>query len=477
MSTLVRRRWQMLVVFGLFAVTRLVGLAQYPHFYDSPEYVRLAARGPWEAIQQSHESIHPLYIWMTQVSYSWWPSVAGVSVVSVVMGLLSLGGLGYFVWRQWGYAAAVKALLLFTLLPALFLLQTHVMHEAVEQACLLWGVIGMLEYFRHKKLAWFGLSIGLLAAAVFNYVGIVVWLPLCLTVIWWCRDTWSRADILQVGAGFILAVLLGQCLLLGLGRWVGIDVHARYLFFQQQAGVLADLLTPIGFLRVVRNTGLVLLQGYGPVIGLVWVGAIFDRIWRRDWKSVTVLAAAAGCFVISMSFWHGGMYGRLGAVVGLFLAVLGGLISRRWLYGFVIFTTSISFLTVLIAYQQTPIPLQQKQLLDNAKLSSTDLVVLSDYQRPQLSYTNAVYVGSATYPQVQREIEAAVSAGQRVLITAQAVRFPYGQYDGQRLHVLHEGPEDKAHLYSFLNQFELRPVVTDSNRPLLTVYEVLPNSR
>jgi hypothetical protein len=51
----------------LFIASRFFFLANYPHFYDSPEYFRESqSLSFFDSLKSSHESIHPVWLFLTQ---------------------------------------------------------------------------------------------------------------------------------------------------------------------------------------------------------------------------------------------------------------------------------------------------------------------------------------------------------------------------------------------------------------------------
>ena len=101
-------------------------------------------------------------------------------------------------------------------------------------------------------------------------------------------------------------------------------------------------------------------------------------------------------------------------------------------------------------------------------------MVLSDYQRPQLADTDALYLGGDKEQQkmIEEKIMEKLVEGGRVFISQQAINFPYWQYDGQQIHIISRGNKNKAQLKEFLRDKRLEKIVEDKNYPLLTIYEI-----
>jgi len=143
-----------------------------------------------------------------------------------------------------------------------------------------------------------------------------------------------------------------------------------------------------------------------------------------------------------------------------------------WLLMAILF---LSFCPTFWAYQQRPIPQIQSGLIDKINLKENDLLVLSDYQRPQLADTDALYLGGDKEQQkmIEEKIMEKLVEGGRVFISQQAINFPYWQYDGQQIHIISRGDlKNKAQLKEFLRDKKLEKIVEDKNYPLLTIYEI-----
>ncbi|MEI8067407.1 MAG: hypothetical protein WCG91_00450 [Candidatus Shapirobacteria bacterium] len=468
-----RHNYQFLLILGLFIITRISSLGIFPHFYDSPEYVKLAQlRQPLEAIRQSHESLHPLYIWSIQLAYYLKPNIVAISSVSFIFGLITFFGLAYFLKNNFGKIITRKALLIFTLFPATFLLHTQIMHESLEHALLIWGIVALTEFFKRHRFYLFFSSILLFSLAISNYIGIIFWFPLCFAVVWWIQKKWNKSDLILLGINFISSIVIGYLAITALMFFTNIKLDNRFGFFTQQIIPLLDILTPIGFLRGLRNIIYVLFYGYGVLAPLVFLIAIIKTVFIKNWRNTIILSIGFICLIVSNYFWHGGMYGRLAGVVALFLAILIAFIKTKWIYILVCISTAFSLLVTFIVYHQEPIPIKQLNIIKQVINSDNDFIVISDYQRPQLEINNKIVVGSATYQQAQTQIKQAIDSNQHVYITSQAITFPYEQYDGQTKHILSNGPIQKSHLYSFLSAYSLHKVIEDSNYPLLNLYEV-----
>ena len=249
---------------------------------------------------------------------------------------------------------------------------------------------------------------------------------------------------------------------------------------------------------MLRNDILILFYGYSLLVILVLIIIGTDLIKKKNWPVLIFFLSFFLPFLLTGKFWYGGLFGRYAVLIAFPLALFLGLIPWRKVYGFLIIILFLTFLPTFWLYQQRPIPKIQADLINKIDFKENDLLVLSDYQRPQLvylknkvlpkagsylknkvlpkagSYSNVVYLGGDKEQQkiIEEKIVEKLKANNKVFISQQAVNFPYWQYDGQQIHIVSRGNKDKAKLKEFLKDKELEVVVENKNYPLLTIYQM-----
>lgn len=416
----------MLIVAIGFLLTRFYWLAKFPHFYDSPEYVRLAqTQGFFDALRTSHESLHPIYLYLIQEFYAVFGTVQSISGVSAIFGLLSVAGFAWLLYEL-GFNEKIKhSLLLLLVFPATWLIHTNVMHESVGHAFLLTGVASIFRWFNTKKLIWALVATLVLAAAYLNYVGLILWFPVIVALVWWKGFSvlWT---LLILG----LSLIVGQSSLWVLMQLAHIEQTNRFGYiFSVELPQILQLFTPFGFLRTLRNVLFMIGFGYSPFI---LIG--FFKNWKK--RDLIFMSVACVSLMASMSFWHGGLYGRLGSLIGFFLAGLMAIHPfRSWKYHLVLVSSLLLFIFNLVSYSKKPQAVTQFELIGNGY----DLVVISDSQRPQLEYLglkNYQVISPQTVTQAVERMDFALKNEKHVLITQQALTAPYWQYDGQLVHII-----------------------------------------
>lgn len=474
-----KNRWVYLL-FAVFIISRLAFLGKYPFFYDSPEYLREAAGASFfSSLANMHEVIHPVYLFLTQMAYRiFGSSVSSVSIVSALFGIVGFTGFYLFVKLLFDKNIAFFASIPLIFFPHSFLLQTQIFHDSIEQSLFIVGLLFFTLFIKRRSFGWFGLALITVCLSLFNHLGMVFWLPVFIgLVIFISKQDETPVNFLYTLifsiSGLALAIIGYYFLYLKLGN----SAISSSTFYLSGAGTLDSLksfLTPLGFLRTARNAIYVLTLGYAPLAIILCLYFYYQGFKQKRYKLIIFVTSWFVCYLFSLSIWHASLFGRLGALITYPMALIFGVTRNKYVYGTLLATTVIVFIITLIAYRQIPIPARQYNLLTTANISSSDMLVVSDYQRPQLEqyYSNLQTISGGTYQTVQIKITAALKENKRIYITQQALTYPYWQYDGQTIHILSKGNSDKAHLTEYLKDKKLKIEAYDSDYPLLTVYRL-----
>lgn len=468
------------LIISLFFFSRLFFLSHYPYFYDSPEYYRESLSTSFsQSIAASHEAIHPLYLFLTQIfqrisiSLIGQPQIWIISLISAIFGIIGVLAWYFLIKRVFNEKTALFSLVPLIFFPHLWLIQTNILHETVEQGLFLLGLLFLDIFLEKRKFYWVILVILSWGLAIFNFPGIFIWFLAALgLVIYRSRKKQMQKDLVVFLISAFLSLGLAIIWLYGvLALAIPEPTERIRSLLLGQGGVLFSW-TLLDILRVIRNDFLILFHGYsiaailGGIIVVVWL------IKQKRCKLLIFISLFMACFAVTGKFWYGGLYGRWSVLVAYPLALLLVLIPWKKVFWALIAILIISALPTLIAYQKNPIPKVQADLIQQSGITDEDLLILSDYQRPQLPYGNALYIVGANQKVVEQEIELALKENRRVFIPQQAIAFPYWQYDGQQIHIISKGNSEKAHLREFLKDKELELISEDRNYPLLSVYQV-----
>lgn len=464
----------------LFISSRFFFLANYPHFYDSPEYFRESlSNNFFVSLSSSHESIHPLYLFLTQLSQRIIPgqNVWEISLISAFFSLIGFVSFYFLIKRNFDEKTALFSSIPLIFFPHLWLLQTNVLHESLDFGLFLLGLLFFDFFLTKKKFSWFLLSILFLSLALFDFVGIILWSPVFigLTIlrskkINWLNVFWSLAIVI---ISFLLAIG-GLYKVLWLSQISNPMLRLKTLLFGYGGRGILSGWSFLNILRILRNDILILFHGYSLSAILVLIISVTYLFKKKNWLVLIFFLSFFLPFLLTGKFWYGGLFGRYSVLIAYPLALLLGIIPWRRIYGILIFILFLSFLPTFMAYQKTPIPQIETTLINQINLKENDILILSDYQRPQLDYRNAFYLNGDEKMQkaIEENINKKLSQGDKVFISQQAIDFPYWQYDGQQIHMISKGNKNKADLKEFLKDKGLALIAEEKNYPLLNLYQL-----
>ncbi len=466
----------------LFLVTRLCLLADYPHFFDSPEYFRESqAIDFFTSIASSHEAVHPVYLLVIQTLQRAYYLLTGsmsiipVSLTSALFGGLGIGMFYLLIKRLFDSKTALFASIPLLFFPHSWLLHTNVMHELVEQSLFITGLVTFDVFLTTRRWQWWFLCICVWSLAILNFLGILLWFPVVLGVVFLRsqKDLILKNSCYAVMAGVVscaLGIILLYVLLLPSIPNPLERVH-WLIFGFGGGGIFADWsLATVA--RVFRNSLFIIYYGYSPaalLASILFVGYAYHRkLYKVLWFFLVFFLP----FFLSSKFWIGGLFGRYGALVAYPLALAMALLPWKKLYWISLAIVFGWWVTTVSVYKQPPVTTLQAQLLKQVISTPNDLVLLSEYQRPQLPYPNALYVNGSREDtdKIVAVVEVALRENRRVFITQQAMTFPYWQYDGQQLHIISKGSSTKASLYQYISQKQLKLVTGMPEYPLLNIY-------
>jgi hypothetical protein len=383
----------------------------------------------------------------------------------------------FLIKRNFGEKTAIFSSIPLIFFPHLWLLQTNVLHESLDFALFLLGLLFFDFFLIKKKFSWFLSSTFFLSLAIFDFVGILLWSPVFigLTIlrskkINWLNIFWSVGVIL---ASFLLAIG-GLYKVLLLSQIVNPILRLKTLLFSYGGGGILSDRNFLNILRMLRNDILILFHGYSLSAILVLIITGTYLVKKKNWPVLIFFLFFFLPFLLTGKFWYGGLLGRYSGLIAYPLALLLAIMPWRKIYGVLIFILFLSFLPSFVVYQQKPIPQIQASLIEKINLQKEDLLVLSDYQRPQLEYSNALYINGDEKIQkiIEEKIVEKLFQSNRVFISQQAIDFPYWQYDGQQIHIISKGNKNKAQLKEFLKDKKLNLTNEDSQYPLLTIYQL-----
>ena len=469
------------LVILLFIISRFCFLANYPHFYDSPEYLRESISPSFfNSLSSSHEVVHPVWLFLTQIfqGITSQPTSWELSLISAFFGLICMVAFYFLAKRLFDEKTAVFSLIPLIFFSHLWLIQTNILHESLDLGLFLLSLLFFDFFLQKRRFYWWGLTVLFLSLSILDFVGILLWSVafLGLAILRSKKNVWRKNIVwgfLTIFLSLILS-LISLFLLLLLTKTIEPISRIRIIFLGFGATGIFSGWGLIDILRMLRNNLYILFYGYSiaAILGLIFTSVYLFQ--KKRWSLLIFLFSFFIPFLITGKFWHFGPFGRLAVLIAYPLALFLALMPWRKIYWILIAIIFLTFCPTFWVYQKTPIPQIQASLIDEIETKEKDILVLSDYQRPQLSYDNALYVNSKEEIQkmVEEKINEKLLTGGRVFISQQAIDFPYWQYDGQQIHIISRGDKNKAQLKEFLKDKEKKLVAEDKNYPLLNLYQL-----
>lgn len=423
-------------------------LANYPFFFDGPEYVALSRLPVAEALIQAHPLAHPVSILLWRLAYLWLgESVAALSLVSLLFWVSGTVMAVSCVER--GKRWVMYAICF--LLPLPWLVMTNVGVDSVSTSLF---VAGVVIIWRERGWLRVGGATTLFGLSILNYLGMMVWLAIPVIIIWFDHKL-SRRSRLGMAGGIMMSVMIGIGALLAMGLWTkGVGVG------------LASI--PVA----IYHAGVAFVANYTWVSVWVMVGFGISWVRGREWKKLLIMLGIGCLYTISLLPWHSGPYGRLGIMVVYPLAWLYTRLPR--MVGVLALLLVIpNWWYICLAYQTTPLPILEQRLLRQAECENKQ-IILSEIQRPQLAniYSAAWYVGPSNWEEVVKKIDTKKEGGDGWCISQQALDFPYRQFEGQLPYPLSGSKEKRGFLSLSLEKKKLEVVGEDVEHPELTIYTI-----
>lgn len=423
-------------------------LASYPHFFDGPEYLKLAELNFAEALRSAHASLHPISIWLWQVivGLGGQAEIGKLEMVSWVAGILGI----WVIWkiaREYRVVSASVACLALIFFPQIWLLTSNLTTEPLTNLLMLVAWYGVLR----KKWLWVILAGSL---AVFNTGGVVLWLLGLYLIL-------ERKKATKLILGMVALSLFWWVALAGVTALPLFDIWAG---MGGEAGELGKLLSIPGILRMIYQAFKISVYGFTPM----WILAVglYAWIYRREkWR---VVLGVAVIYTVMVSWWTGGLFGRIGSFGAYPLALVFGALPRRW--GVLLVMGIVPWwIWTVRAYQMEPIPEVSAKLIAQCGYQQDDILITADTERPQLSkhFPDLLAINNQTKAEIVELL--AGNTQKRVLITSQALSYPYRLYDGQLPHPM-PGRTGKEGVIEEMNLKLVR--CSKSENPDLAIYEM-----
>jgi len=471
------RKNKLFLIFIIYIVSRFFFLAKYPFFYDSPEYLRESfSSNFFSSLQRSHESIHPVYLFLIQLFQRIIPGENAWNL-SLISGLFGLGSFILFfllVRKLFNEKTALYSLIPLIFFKHIWLIETNILYESINNFFLIAGILSFIYFLSNKKIYLFILSLIFLSLGILNFTGLIIWFISILSFVL-LKKRFDKKDYFYLIIGVLICLIIVNKIIFEIS---GISVVLRLTTLYKSYGtnILLKDYSFLDILRMFRNAFLILLNGYSVASLFSIIIFIFLILKEKNKKMMLFSFFFLIPFLLSSKFWYGGLYGRYSSFIAYFLALTFSFVYLKFkrIYFVLLFILIVSFIPTFIRYQQTPVFLIQDNLIKKIDIKNSDIIILSDYQRPQLDFLNSYFLlpDQNRNKEIENLITSKLSAKSRVFITKQAINYPYWQYDGQEIHIISKGNINKASLNNYLSNKELKLVSFNKEYPYLDVYEI-----
>lgn len=420
-------------------------LANYPFFFDSPEYVALSQMPIVDALYLVHPLAHPISMVMWRLAYLiFGSSVAALSLTSLIFWVMGVIFAAQCVSRDRRWVVYIVCILL----PLPWLVMTNVLVDAVSMSLFVMGVASIWKQRRWNRIILSTIFFGL---AMFNYLGMIAWIAIPIFTIWSDKKLILKEKIIR-------AIVIASSALIAIGAlWI--------------MGLLTNTVG-IGLSSVpiaIYHAGVAFVANYTWVSIAVVFG--FGVYWfiKKEWPHLLIMMGVGVIYCVSLVPWHSGPYGRLGVFLIFPLAYLYSMLPK-WLSVLAIVLIVPSWFKIVSAYQATPLPILQQNLVETSDCSEKQLI-LSEIQRPQLStiYPSAWYVGPANWQEIVNNI---ADSKEEICISKQALDYPYRQYEGQLPYPLSGRIGSIGFLQEALTDTKIIVIKEDPTHTELTIYGV-----
>ena len=372
---------------------------------------------------------------------------------------------------------------LLSLIPLIFfshlwLIQTNILHESLDQALFLTALL-FFDLFLMKKNWFWIFSVFFLSLAITNFIGIIIWLPVFFGLVFLrSKKDKLKENLVKAFSVCLLSLVLAVLFLLLLFSFASVDPFLRLkeLFFGYGATGVLNNWNFLNFLRILRNDFLILVNGYRSVSLLIILVGFFTMIKKRQWNFLIFFLSFLIPFLATGKFWYGGLFGRYSSLISYPLALFLAFSFSKRIFWLLVFFLILFSLPTFLAYQKPPVFEIQKEIISEVNIGNDPLFVFSEYQRPwtENDYSSALFVNGDDQDLkiLEEKIEIAIEDKKSVFISQQAINFPYWQYDGQQIHIISKGDIQKAKLKSFLENKNLVLIVGDKDYPLLNIFQI-----
>lgn len=457
-------------------VSRVLFLSPLPIYFDSPEYVKLIENpNLLAALTSGHEPIHPGFILPAWILFRILPFLGSVYSAEVISALFSALGLFIFfkiVQMLFDKKIAIRALIIASLLPVLFLAGVNVLTDTTYILFYLLSFYCLLLFTRKYNKKWLVFGIFSLAYTIFTHTQAILWLPVFFAPVILVKKKHMQTKLRQVGTFLFFGIALGVFSLVFLLGLIGNSAQeSLQLLFMHGTDIYGTGNIFMDIVRSMRNLGIILLRNNSTlVIFAAIIGFILSH--KKDKKKLAVLGLWFLPTFLVTQYWHIGLFGRVALIASFPLAILAAHIKHRILFAVIIFQLVV--ITIPLAIDNRNASIQKELVSLYSSIPKNSVLVSSNLIRPQVTYNGEIYFINEPgqgLEFIESKIDLALRENKNVYIDSQALYNPYFSYDGNHLHVLSLGTYGKSEIKPLFDRYQVQVIKTTSN-PRIFLYQV-----
>ena len=482
----------------------------YPQlvFFDALEYFdRLSNPNFPVALSSGHPPFHAGYVFLS------WPvfqltgklglnPILATEILTVFLGLGTIIFFYLLIKDLFNKKIAFWAGLFATLVPLFWIANVSIMVET--SAIFFFGLSLYLFvlFAKSGKRLWATSSAASFGYAFFTHTIIILWLPSFLAIYLLVkpkRFNLYSAVPMDIGtkkmddqpaqggrggrhflANFLFWLFFFYLLILLLyQRSEPITVSKLFIIpFGQPGAHFASSFSFNFLLRAARNWLILLLRSNTNLLVILFFINLLLLFVKKNWRLFFVLLIWISPSVLTNQLWDSVLFGRHGILAFFPISLSAALLLRQnWsktLLTIYLLTASLGALTLL----HQPIPYLELAKA-TAKLPDKGLLLETHFSRPQINFKGkTIIVNEPCWPgnQLEEIINNALSQGQPVFATSQALSDPYGLYTGPYLAPLSLNRQGIPELARIYNKYSFEKIITVDSQKKLFIYQIKPQT-
>lgn len=422
------------VIFAIIFVAEFLTTPKALLFYDQIEYFRIVStHNLWQVMPLGHFPIHPVFLaifWITS-------RLVLPNLTAFIFGVMS-GVLMYqiskIIFKKGNFWLAA---VIFSLMPAVWLINTNLMVQSVS---LTFYLLSIYFFLRKRKIG-FILSLFLLMGV---HIESITWIPTIFLIPLIFEIKFGKKEFIKYLIytiwGVIASIIFYVCI-----------YYFGHLNF---SGSNEQLITYFssGIFRMIRNIWLSFTRGFGSLTPFVTFWLLTKNV-----KTKKVLLAWVGFFTILFlvgANWQGDFMVRrmiFGAVI-IALAIYK-YIGKYSVY-FVLYLVSIVIANGILYYRENPnmaLAAMQKRI---DVLPKGQVLLQSHYYKPFTGYDGTIlWIGNDDLGQIDKYL----NADKKVFITKESVTAPYLLVVGNNYHITSVGKVGESESRFLFKKYIVEP--------------------